>query len=340
VTVLNPGSKYVVGDTLSASSGNIGGTSGFSVPVSSTAINSSLAGGSVGMYTPSTLSTKQTWQDSGETILNSNPVPLDANGCAIMYGGGTYRQILFDSLGNTVWDQPTTAVGSTSGITQLTGDVTAGPGSGAQATTIAAAAVTSAKIANSTIVAANVATHGLTLANLPQASANTVEGNPTGSPANRTDMSMPSCPDGSGHLNWISGTGFACGTSGSTVASSIAFGYSGTTTIGSGGSAKYVGLNSVNGTLANVTPYVAPAAGHISSITVAISTNAVSSITATLYDNGSSTSVACTVSSSAQTCTTTGLTVAFSAQDQLLVNFTASGGSTSTSWGTATIGIY
>src|ERR1700743_735543 len=63
VTVLNPGVAYVVGDVLSAPASSLGGTgSGFSVPVSSTAINSSLAGGSVAFYVPGTQTYKQTWQ--------------------------------------------------------------------------------------------------------------------------------------------------------------------------------------------------------------------------------------------------------------------------------------
>jgi hypothetical protein len=107
VAVLNPGAQYVVGDVLSAVSATIGNVTGFSVPVSSVAINSSLAGGSVGFYVPNTLTYKQTWQDSAQTILNTNPVTLDANGCAIIYGVGMYRQVLQDSLSNTIWDQIT-----------------------------------------------------------------------------------------------------------------------------------------------------------------------------------------------------------------------------------------
>lgn len=105
VTVLNPGINYVVGDVLSAS---VGGVSGFSITVASISINSSLAGGTVGMYIPGTLTTKQTWMDSAQAVLNTNPVQLDLNGCAVMYGTGVYRQIVYDRLGNLVWDQPTT----------------------------------------------------------------------------------------------------------------------------------------------------------------------------------------------------------------------------------------
>lgn len=128
VAILNPGVQYVVSDVLSAAAANIGGTgSGFSVPVASTSINSSVAGGTVGFFIPNTQSVKQTWQDAAQTTLNQNPVPLDQNGCAVIYGAGIYRQILKDSLGNTIWDKVTASTSVTgvfwAGIAGGTGNV-------------------------------------------------------------------------------------------------------------------------------------------------------------------------------------------------------------------------
>jgi len=108
VIILNPGIQYVVGDVLSAPAASIGGTgSGLLIPVASTSINSSLAGGSVGFYIPNTQTYKQTWQDAGEVTLNQNPVPLDQNGCAVVYGAGIYLMVVQDSLGNTVYTKLT-----------------------------------------------------------------------------------------------------------------------------------------------------------------------------------------------------------------------------------------
>ena len=65
------------------------------------------AGGSVYFYVPSTTTPKTTWQDPNETTPNTNPVVLDANGRAIIWGSGLYREVLLDQFGNTIWDQLT-----------------------------------------------------------------------------------------------------------------------------------------------------------------------------------------------------------------------------------------
>lgn len=75
-------------------------------------VNGALAAGTVGMYTVGTLTTKATWQDSSQSSLNINPINLDANGCAIIYGVGTYRQILKNAAGTQIWDQVTTDTSS------------------------------------------------------------------------------------------------------------------------------------------------------------------------------------------------------------------------------------
>lgn len=66
-----------------------------------------LSGGKVYHYIPATSTPKDTFQDSAGTILNTNPVILDSSGEAVIMGGGTYRQVLTDRLGNQVWDQVT-----------------------------------------------------------------------------------------------------------------------------------------------------------------------------------------------------------------------------------------
>jgi microcystin-dependent protein len=93
-----------------------------------------LAGGKVYFYIPSTLTPKNTWQNSGQTVLNANPVTLDSAGRAIIYGSGQYRQILKDSLGNTIWDQVTADPTASTATTQWAGT----SGGTANAKTIAA----------------------------------------------------------------------------------------------------------------------------------------------------------------------------------------------------------
>jgi hypothetical protein len=74
-----------------------------------------LTSGTVDFYVPSTTTRKTTWQNSGETISNTNPVVLDAGGRAIIYGDGIYRQVVKDRNGNLIWDQLTSSSGSSSG---------------------------------------------------------------------------------------------------------------------------------------------------------------------------------------------------------------------------------
>lgn len=66
-----------------------------------------LAGGEVYFYIPNTLTPKSTFQNSGGTVSNTNPVILDGSGRAIIYGAGQYRQQVYDANGNLIWDQIT-----------------------------------------------------------------------------------------------------------------------------------------------------------------------------------------------------------------------------------------
>ncbi|MEZ1793190.1 glycosyl hydrolase family 28-related protein [Pseudomonas aeruginosa] len=74
-----------------------------------------LVGGRVYHYYAGTNTPKDTYQDSGQTIPNTNPIVLDARGEASIYGSGPYRQVLTTSSGVTIWDQvildPSSAVG-------------------------------------------------------------------------------------------------------------------------------------------------------------------------------------------------------------------------------------
>lgn len=66
-----------------------------------------LDGGTVTFYIPNTSTPKTTWSDQGESIPNTNPVVLDSAGRAIIWGTGSYRELVKDQFGNTIWDQVT-----------------------------------------------------------------------------------------------------------------------------------------------------------------------------------------------------------------------------------------
>jgi len=89
-----------------------------------------LASGQVYYYIPSTTTFKNTYQNSAGTVLNTNPVVLDANGQCIAYGTGSYRQQVYDVYGNLVWDvqvdSPLTSGNQTYDIEEQTFTATSG----------------------------------------------------------------------------------------------------------------------------------------------------------------------------------------------------------------------
>lgn len=79
-----------------------------------------LSGGNVFLYIPTTTTYKASWQDSAGTILNPQPIPLDANGECIIWGAGLYRQQVFDVNGNLIWDQVTSSAASSADLGSTT----------------------------------------------------------------------------------------------------------------------------------------------------------------------------------------------------------------------------
>jgi hypothetical protein len=61
--------------------------------------------GTLATYVTGTTTPKATWRDEAATVLNTNPIVLDAAGRCICWGDGVYRVILNDASGNLVFDQ-------------------------------------------------------------------------------------------------------------------------------------------------------------------------------------------------------------------------------------------
>lgn len=80
-----------------------------------------LANGTVGYYAPGTLNPQATYQDQAGTIQNTNPITLDSRGQAIIWGTGTYRQIVKDASGVTIWDQIVDAPAGAASLSNTTG---------------------------------------------------------------------------------------------------------------------------------------------------------------------------------------------------------------------------
>jgi hypothetical protein len=72
-----------------------------------------LVGGKVYFYAPGTDTKKDTWQDEAATIPNTNPVVLDARGEAVIWGSGSYRQVLKEVIGPlevTIYDEVVSSI--------------------------------------------------------------------------------------------------------------------------------------------------------------------------------------------------------------------------------------
>jgi hypothetical protein len=81
-----------------------------------------LVSGSVTFYVPNTSTLSPTWKDPLQANPNTNPVILDGAGRAIIYGNGSYRQVVKDRLNNLIWDQLTASTGTGGGTGTGTGD--------------------------------------------------------------------------------------------------------------------------------------------------------------------------------------------------------------------------
>jgi hypothetical protein len=68
------------------------------------------AGGTFALFVPGTTTPKDSWQDWQGTVLNTNPIVLDAAGRCIVWGDGDYRCILNDANGNLIFDQISTTL--------------------------------------------------------------------------------------------------------------------------------------------------------------------------------------------------------------------------------------
>lgn len=79
-----------------------------------------LASGKVYMYTPSTTTPKTTWTSADKSTaqpLAYIPLGISGKPANPIYGDGSYRQLVKDSAGNTIWDFNTASTGSGGGGT-------------------------------------------------------------------------------------------------------------------------------------------------------------------------------------------------------------------------------
>ncbi|WP_167313311.1 hypothetical protein [Ralstonia insidiosa] len=80
-----------------------------------------LSGGTVDFYVVGTTTRKDTFIDKALGTPNPNPVQLDARGEAIIWGIGSYREVVKDANGNLIWDQVADTPASGSDLASTTG---------------------------------------------------------------------------------------------------------------------------------------------------------------------------------------------------------------------------
>ena len=71
-----------------------------------------LVGGQVFFYLPNTSTPKTTWSDAFQMTPNAQPVVLDSQGAAFIFGNGNYTETLYDSANNLIWSGFTEGVGA------------------------------------------------------------------------------------------------------------------------------------------------------------------------------------------------------------------------------------
>ncbi len=85
----------------------------------------SLSSGKVYFYEVGTTTFKDTYTSSAATVVNQNPITLNAGGKAPtggIWGIGLYRQIVKDRNGNLIWDAVTETAGGGGTTPTLVGD--------------------------------------------------------------------------------------------------------------------------------------------------------------------------------------------------------------------------
>lgn len=70
---------------------------------------SPLSSGLVYMFVPGTTVSAITYADQNLSVANPNPIILDAAGATAIWApaGASFRQVVQDRMGNTIWDRIT-----------------------------------------------------------------------------------------------------------------------------------------------------------------------------------------------------------------------------------------